>query len=152
MQLRGPYTYRLTFTEDEITKVDNDERGKFRDPVTQRRRPKLYVISHSQRPIYVGTTTRPIRSRLNDGFNADPKTTNGYYGYPWKQLGQVTIDVWMLDLDIGTDPKHEAETLEAEVAFLIRQSGQWPKYQSEIHFHQSQDSHRVAAKTIVDHY
>jgi len=43
----------------------------------------------------------------------------------------------------------ELETVEAEVAFLCRQqSGQWPAYQTEIHFYPSGPVHRKAASQI----
>ncbi len=47
----------------------------------------------------------------------------------------------------------DIETVEAEVVFLIRQrTDQWPKYQTEIHFHQSNNAHRAAAQAILNHY
>ena len=170
MKICGPNTYHLTFTEDKITKVDNDELGKFRAPVTQGRSPKLYVISHGQRPIYVGTTTDSIKKRLNGGFKANPRTSHGYRGYLWKYLREAAIHIWMLTLEekdfhsMNTDPSMErwkgncqqqknivVETVEAEVVLQIHNEySQWPKYQSEIHFHQSQDSHRKAAEKIVN--
>jgi hypothetical protein len=30
-------------------------------------------------------------------------------------------------------------TIEAEVVYLIRQAGQWPLFQTEIHFHESSE-------------
>jgi len=37
--------------------------------------------------------------------------------------------------------------------YLIRQeSGQWPEYQTEIHFHQSTSLHRAIARSILNHY
>lgn len=38
--------------------------------------------------------------------------------------------------------------MKAELVFLIRQAGQWPAYQTEIHFHQSTTVHRQVAATI----
>ena len=43
--------------------------------------------------------------------------------------------------------------MEAEVVFLIRQlSGQWPPFQTEIHFHPSTEDHREAARAVLEHY
>ena len=62
------------------------------------------------------------------------------------------VDIWRLDGEIA-NCKDVEKTVEAEVTFLIRKLfGQWPKYQTEIHFHQSDDEHRNAAKMIVDKY
>lgn len=37
--------------------------------------------------------------------------------------------------------------------FLIRQrTGQWPRFQTEIHFHPSTEDHREAAQSVLDHY
>jgi hypothetical protein len=44
------------------------------------------------------------------------------------------------------------ETIEAEIVFLIRQRGQWPSHQTEIHFHPSRPYHRKAAEAIVNRY
>jgi hypothetical protein len=120
------------------------------------------------RQLYVGQTTQPIAKRLNNHKNPSK-------GAPslWCQFGlnELVIDIWAVkveDKDIKTmedDPSMKRansdrekqdivlETVEGEVAFLIRQDhGQWPKYQIEIHFHQSQDEHRNIAREIVNHY
>jgi hypothetical protein len=38
------------------------------------------------------------------------------------------------------------------VVFLIRQGGQWPAHQTEIHFHPSDAVHREAAASIMARY
>jgi hypothetical protein len=38
------------------------------------------------------------------------------------------------------------------VVFLIRSAGQWPKDQTEIHFHPSTDVHRAVARSIMARY
>ena len=139
MQMLGPHRYHLTFTPEEIIGVNGGE--NFIAPVAGPG-PKLYIISSENTPIYVGQTIRRIRRRLNDGFNA-------IYGYQWRYLGEATIDIWTLE---GGDAM-ALETVEGEVVFLIRQnSGQWPQYQTEIHFHQSNGTHRAAAQAILNHY
>lgn len=131
---------------------------------------KLYIISCGGTPFYVGKTTQPMQVRLNRGINP---TSRNPYGYLWRHhIAEATIDVWLLsvvDRDIeamGEDPSIQLargdeekqidvviETLEAEVALLVRQRfGQWPRYQSEIHFHQSGPEHRELANEIVSHY
>ncbi|WP_305809178.1 hypothetical protein, partial [Staphylococcus epidermidis] len=51
-----------------------------------------------------------------------------------------------------TDSCLDIETIEAEVVYLIRQAGQWPRFQTEIHFHPSGDEHRQWALTIAETY
>ena len=147
MQEHGPYRYHLAFTRKKITSVKSDD-GKigFSAPVTKEKEPKLYVILHKQQPVYVGQTISPIKARLSSGLKKDSKKLNSYQ---WRVLGEATIDIWML----GGIDKKTRETIEGEVVFLIRQrSGQWPKYQMEIHFHQSDEEHREKAQEILNYY
>ena len=45
------------------------------------------------------------------------------------------------------------ESVESEVVLLIRQEiGQWPEYQSEIHFPQTPDAPRKKAAEVVNNY
>jgi hypothetical protein len=45
------------------------------------------------------------------------------------------------------------ETVEAEVVHLLRgRYGQWPAFQTEIHFHPSTSSHRRAAREVLELY
>ena len=179
MRLSKPHTYQITWRREETPKVVKSDNDKlhFSNPVTLESTPKLYVISDRGKPIYVGKTTGPIAARLSEGFK--PAGHNGYKGYLWRHyLKKATINIWILTLDgrdtaeleedpimklaIKGDNKKRTkkrieeiiiETLEAEIVLLIqRKWGQWPEYQSEIHFHQSQDTHRDAARKIVNHY
>ncbi len=175
MQLCGPHTYQIAWgSSKETPKVVKSANGKpqFSNPVTCKSKPKLYVVSHHCRPIYVGTTTDSITKRLNGGFKANPKTSHGYRGYLWKNLREAAIHIWMLtpegpDFDsMNADPSMTrwegncqqrenivVETVEAEVVLLIHQEYlQWPEYQTEIHFHQSQDPHKKAARDIIKQY
>lgn len=176
MQLsKKPHAYQIAWrSSGEIPKVVKSDNGKlhFSNPVTLASRPKLYVISDEGKPIYVGKTTDPIATRLRNGFNPSPRYP---YGYLWRHyLNEARIDIWILTLyeqdiaDMEEDPSMKRaisnnnekrieeiviETLEAEVVFLFRQNnGQWPEYQSEIHFHQAQDAIRRKAWEIVSHY
>lgn len=144
-----PFTYRINFDSKELISVEDcyGTPTNFTHPVTGNSS-KLYVISDHGKPIYVGRTTRPIRDRLRDGFN--PNGKHGYHGYAWRHnLCHATIDIWILE---EPDEKF-AETVEAEVVYLIRQEyGQWPEHQTEIHFHISEATHREMARIIVNHY
>ena len=148
MKLNGPFTYQLTFNETKILSVTNPEGGNTMSGPAAQKTPKLYVISDDGVPVYVGITKQPLRSRLRGGF--DENGPNGYHGYAWRrELERATIDVWLQDLG----QPDEIETIEAEVVFLIRQQyDQWPKFQTEIHFHRSDAGHRSTARQILDHF
>jgi hypothetical protein len=111
----------------------------------------LYVIHHRGKPIYVGVTRQPIANRLRYGWSA--RGLHGYHGYAWrKAFKSVGLDIWFQEDATARSPKHEIEAVEAEVVFLIRQRGQWPKYQTEIHFYPSRAVHRRAARKVMSLY
>ncbi len=150
MQISGPSRYRITFNKNGITGVEPPDGGTVFSGAASRKVPKLYVISHNEQPLYVGVTKQRLRERLRLGFQAN--SGNGYHGYAWRHnLCDAFIDVWAeesSDLSLAN-----IETIEAEVVFLIGQNfGQWPSYQTEIHFHPSDAIHRDAAWSIVSHY
>jgi len=114
--------------------------------------PKLYIVSGAKEiPLYIGATKQRMRTRLRQGWNATGET--GYYGYPWKSATEpLSLDIFCL-LDCPHERwTRELETVEAEVAFLVREAGQWPAGQTEIHFFPSNDWHREAAREIAKTY
>jgi hypothetical protein len=112
--------------------------------------PKLYIASTDNKPIYVGITKQSIRNRLRLGWNA--KGDSGYYGYAWRH-GRTTavLDVWCHSDAIERNER-DTETVEAEVVYLIRAAGQWPAFQTEIHFYPSSLRHRGVAAEIMSQY
>lgn len=153
MNLSGPFSYHLSISNNGSTYSHHPESGNatFTSPVTTRS-PKIYIANVDGIPIYIGQTVQNIRARLRLGFNADG--ANGYYGYTWRHHhSQVKLDVWILE---GADEDREildVETIEAEIVYLIRQNkGQWPAFQTEIHFHRSEPIHRNLALGIYHHY
>jgi len=113
--------------------------------------PKLYVVTVDEAPIYVGTTRQSIRRRLRLGWTA--KGESGYYGYQWRHhYNEVALDLWCNVDPPEQSPMLDAETIEAEIVFLIRQKGQWPPHQTEIHFHPSSPDHRRTAEAIARRY
>jgi hypothetical protein len=103
---------------------------------------KLYVIGLQDELIYVGRTNRPMATRLRDGAKSNGA---GYAGYAWRD-SEVThrLYIW----SFPNESKRFVETVEAEVVYLIRKNGQWPRGQTEIHFHASHEEHRAAAAEI----
>lgn len=66
----------------------------------------------------------------------------------WREKNDtLRIDIWWSEeLD-----SENMECIEAEVVYVIRkESGQWPADQCEIHFHESDNFHRDAAKIIYN--
>lgn len=94
---------------------------------------------------YVGITSQSISSRLRYGFNANGE--NGYQGYKWKgKVSQAVLLIWNFP---GMNKDH-VEAIEAELVYFIREkTGQWPRYQMEIHFHQASDEERSIARLIL---
>ena len=109
--------------------------------------PKLYVISQNGSPIYIGITKQGIRNRLRFGLKATGK--GGYYGYAWKKSKKIAqLDLWYPNNAKKCDSTY-LETIEAEVVFLIREKmKQWPKHQTEIHFHKSTIGQRKQALKV----
>lgn len=88
-------------------------------------------------------TSRQVRQRQQ----------SGYHGYAWRHaLSTANLDIWCHRDPPETDSCLDIETIEAEVVYLIRQAGQWPRFQTEIHFHPSGDEHRQWALTIAETY
>jgi len=149
MRIEGPERYQLTFTPEVFTVLCAKGTNKFYGLATSDL-PKLYIASIDSKPIYVGITKQGIRDRLWRGWNA--KGASGYYGYAWRH-GQspVVLDVWC-HMDAVERNERDIETVEAEVVHLIRAAGQWPAFQTEIHFYPSSPRHRKVAADIMSHY
>ncbi len=136
--------YKLTLgkkgkNQSSIEKVINVNTGKigFSKPSTNRSE-KLYLVSYKSEIIYVGITGQSISARMRAGLMANGK--NGYHGYKWKNLIRVDLIVWSSfeKKEINKKYMKEIETIEGELVYFIRKkTGKWPKYQTEIHFHNS---------------
>ena len=95
---------------------------------------------------YVGITSQSMSSRLRIGFIDNGHY--GYHGYKWKdRLEQAELLIWTFP-----DLKKECvEAIEAEMVYYIRnRTGNWPKYQMEIHFHEASESECQIANLILD--
>lgn len=150
MRLAGPDRYKLTFDAKAFTVECAKGTPNFSGIATSRK-PKLYVVSLEEQPIYVGLTKQPIRNRLRLGWNA--RGESGYYGYAWRRHPtQANLDVWSHEDAPIENATLDIETVEAEVVFLIRCAGQWPLHLTEIHFHPSTPEHREVAASIMARY
>ena len=156
MNLVGPERFKVTYTPEKPTILCGRGTNKFSGHMTSGK-PKLYIFSRDGKPIYVGATVQKMASRLNLGWKA--KGVGGYHGYRFRHEGtEVNLDVWVdtdevqktsADLRSGSD----IETVEAEIVYLLRhRTGQWPAFQTEIHFYQSDGTHREAAEKVMSFY
>jgi hypothetical protein len=149
MQVIGPERYNLTYTPTTFTVLCEKGTDRF-SGIAATLVPKLYIASIEGKPIYVGITKRGMRQRLAYGWKAAGQ--HGYHGYAWRHEGAAAmLDVWA-HADAVDRKEREIETVEAEVVFLIRKAGQWPEFQTEIHFYQSNEEHRRIAEEIASHY
>ena len=140
--------YRLRLENGSYTLLQGREECSFSPPASTRGVAKLYTLSRRTQLIYVGIAKQPMSARIRYGLTADGK--KGYHGYKWKGINATfDLNVWTGQVRGRYVPLDEMETIEAEVAFLCRErTGQWPRYQHEIHFFQSLKRHRDAASLI----
>ncbi|MBB6220690.1 hypothetical protein [Rhizobium leguminosarum] len=149
MLLNGPERYSLSYTSKSFSVLCNKGTSKF-SGLAVSRNPKLYIASVDRDPIYVGITKQKMQARLRYGWSA--RGAHGYHGYAWRHSGDTAaLDVWE-HADAVNRSERDIETIEAEVVYLIRQRGQWPAFQTEIHFYPSNEEHRALARQIFDHY
>ena len=132
MKENNPFVFDLTLKN---YKIENWKDFKSKKLIPKLFKPltgldyKIYVLCSENRILYIGTTKRSIKARLNGGLKADGK--NGYHGYKWKKLKKVIILIWNFK---GLD-KEKTENIEAELVYLVRnKTGRWPELQNEIHF------------------
>ena len=150
IRISGPERCELTFDTAGFRVRCERNTPRFSGIATSKK-PKLYIASVDDVPFYVGVTKQSLRSRLRFGWNA--KGEGGCYGYAWRHvLTTAFLDVWCHEDPPAAKPSLDIETIEAEVLFLIRSAGQWPLYQTEIHFHPSTPEHRQIAATIMARY
>ena len=150
MSISGPEQYTLTYEAEKFA-VESLSGAKNFSGFATSKLPKLYIASREGVPIYVGLTVQSMSSRLRSGAKAAGK--GGYYGYAWRHdIPRVDLDIWWHENAPVENRALDMETVEAEVVYLIRSNGQWPKYQTEIHFHQSEPQHRAAAAAIAVRY
>jgi hypothetical protein len=142
--------YRLFLSNRKITmlevKVNNKfvKAESFQKPITTNKLPKIYIIKNGDKIIYVGIASQSIINRLRYGFAAKGK--GGYHGYRWKDLKErLDLLIWCF----SGESLNYIESIEAEIVFAIRhETGQWPSYQTEIHFHNVTNEEKELAQRI----
>ncbi|MEI4481163.1 MULTISPECIES: hypothetical protein [unclassified Phyllobacterium] len=149
MQIIGPERYALTYTPKDFAILCSNGTSQF-SGIAISTMPKLYIASIAGKPVYVGITKQRLQKRLRFGWKAAGK--GGYHGYKWRDFdGVADLHVWGHTDALERDVR-DIETVEAEVVYLIRKKGQWPEFQTEIHFYKSSAVHRQVAADIMAHY
>jgi len=155
MNLVGPEIYTLDVPEQTagstyVLRCSNGS-NKFSGLCSRLNTTKIYIVSFENRVVYVGVTGQRMSTRLRLGFTATGQS--GYHGYKWRRSpAAFKLHVWALNDFEDDDAKRHVETIEAEVVFRVRLSGQWPEFQTEIHFHPSDPRHRALADQICQHF
>ena len=137
------YIYKIKVQDNEIVSVlANDGTNHFVTPVTKRGK-KIYLVGKNGLIHYVGITKQSMSSRIRNGVKPNHET--GYHGYKWlKENGNHSLIVWTFN------DNEDVEAIEGEIVHFFRvEHDQWPKYQTEIHFHPTTDKQRSLAKTIL---
>lgn len=141
--------YRITCHPKSFTVLCPMGRAKF-SGLAASKMPKLYVASYESEPVYVGITRQPVSTRLRSGWTANGR--HGYHGYAWRrEFAEVDLDIWC-HTDSTDRSCIDVQTVEAEVVYLIRKAGDWPRFQTEIHFRRATPMHRAVAARIAGAY
>ena len=139
------YGLKLSKNGYQCESVNGRTINHFISPDTKPKTQKLYVLKDYSKIYYVGMTSQSMSSRLGIGYRANGE--HGYHGYKW--IGKITkaeLLVWCFTHDDPTT----TEAIEGELVYLIRNNtGKWPLYQMEIHFHNTSEGQRQIAKSIL---
>lgn len=136
-----------------VKKVQDCIACNFKAPITDKNRPKIYVLKIGKDVHYVGYTSQSVSYRLSAGMRASGK--KGYHGYKWKDYDTVDLMIFVFEKFSNNEEqkdkeKHFIEAIEAEVVFNIRtETGKWPLSQNEIHFNNTESKQvRAIAKKL----
>ncbi len=139
--------YRIQIVDStcRCIELNGQEISHFLAPDTKAGLQKLYVVKDGRDICYVGITSQPISSRLRIGLVDNGHF--GYHGYKWKdKLKNAELLIWTFP----ALKKDSVEAIEAELVYYIRKkTGNWPKYQMEIHFHGASEAEKQIAKSIL---
>ena len=151
VNLKEYHHYRLILSNRKIVSLEHkaknnlfSETKTFLKPVTSKRLRKIYIVKNRSKIIYIGIASQSIANRLRYGFSAKGK--GGYYGYRWKDLAdKIDLLIWCFP---GQSMQY-VESIEAEIVFALRRdTGKWPAFQTEIHFHNVTDEEKELAASI----
>lgn len=126
----------------------------------QKERRKIYLVANGAEILYVGEAHTSIKERFRrscTSFNYHIRNNRevargGYKGYKWlapkEPLNDLVVHVFVFDECYDTS-RDFIEAIEGELVYLIRKNtGHWPEYQNEIHFHNEQGAAEIAEEII----
>lgn len=158
MTYTGPHTYTLFIhgpkNKRRIShKTQNGKATNFTKPLTTNKLPKVYLITQGNEVLYVGYASQSVGLRLGQGFRG----IGNYHGYKWRHENEVQLHVFVFNQPLTGNRDEDAnyilhvEAIEAELVYLVHhQTGQWPLYQNEIHFNNTnrETTLKVAAEIL----
>jgi hypothetical protein len=101
---------------------------------------KIYALADKGKVLYVGTTNRPMASRLSFGLSSNG--IHGYHGYKFKEKINYPFKLKVFTFDKMN--REEIESIEAELVYKFRKkTHSWPMFQTEIHFNNKLCNHRI---------
>jgi hypothetical protein len=106
---------------------------------------KVYLIKDaSNNIIYIGEANSSIKIRFQRAFTSfryfakNKKARGGYKGYKFigiHHAAALSVGVAIFN-QAYNDNRQFIEAVEGELVYLVRaKTGEWPKFQNEIHFH-----------------
>jgi len=155
MEYSGPYIYSLELSGAKngryiSAKLYEGQLSNFQKPVTKNKTPKVYILKHEGKIVYVGYASQSIGTRLGQGVRNFGKK----YGYKWSILDEVELYIIVFDKELKGSERGKrndadlpfiefAEAVEAELVYLVKEkTGFWPAFQNEIHFN-NEDNEKV---------
>ncbi len=123
----------------------------------QKERRKIYMVANGAEILYVGEAHTSIKERFRRSCTAfnffinsnREEARGGYKGYKWldpekNSNRNLVVHVFVFDESYDTN-RDFIEAIEGELVYLIRKNtGHWPEYQNEIHFHNEQGAAEIA--------
>ena len=124
-------------------------------------RRKLYIVYLDSEVLYIGETHTSIKVRFQRGCTAynfykrnNDVARGGYKGYKW--LKKEHNSERNLTLSVVTFPekydnnREFIEAIEGELVYLVRnKTGNWPRFQNEIHFSNCKGAKEVAVEILT---
>jgi len=111
-------------------------------------RGKIYIISKGKKVVYVGETKRSIIKRLNDSRNAIYR--HQFFTDRNKDT-ELIVSIAVFAEEYNDSHKEILEAIEGEIVYLIRNnSGSWPMFQNEIHFHNTPGAEKLAKYILAN--
>ena len=139
------YRIKIVDSACHCLELNGHEISHFVAPDTKAGLQKLYVVKDGRDIYYVGITSQSMSARLRIGL-----VDNGHYGYHGYKWKDKVKQAELLICNFPATTRDSVEAIEAELVYFIREkTGNWPKYQMEIHFHRASESEKQVASLML---